>query len=103
MSRPSAIFLSGGQMVATLNETSNSIRVKARRRFRAPWSVAKYHPKRTSRTSPIKNVSAGVISLSCRAKSRHLLLFCRLGLQHVRDRRFVHLDLHIIGHLHDHG
>src|SRR6266480_1659893 len=102
ISRPSAIFFCGGQIVTTLNTTSNAVSVNASSRFRRPWSVAKYQPKRTSTTSPMKNVSAGVISLSFRAESRNLLLFhCSRFFQHRGDGRFFHLDLHIVGNFND--
>src|SRR5438477_3020651 len=92
MSRPSAIFLLGGQIVAMLKATSSTISVIASRRFRRPRSVAKYQPKRTSRPRPRKNVSAGVILPNLSTFSR---------LDHVRNRRFFHLDLHVVGHLHN--
>ncbi len=34
--------------------------------FAQPRSVAKYQPKRISKPSPMKNVSAGLILFSCR-------------------------------------
>src|SRR5882724_2688748 len=89
MSRPSAIFFSGGQIVAMLNATSSTINVIASKRFRSPRSVAKYHPNKTSKPTPAKKVNPGLISTLRR-------------LQHIRDRRFLHLDLHIIGHLQHH-
>src|SRR6266480_3677589 len=101
ISRPSWIFSFGGQMVAMLNATSNMTSVVASTRFRRPTSVAKYHANKTSRPRPAKNVRPGLISLSCRAKSRHLLLFQLFRLQNSGDRRFFHLDLHVIGHVRD--
>src|SRR5436190_8268455 len=114
ISRPSAIFFCGGQIVTTLNTTSKTVSVNASNRFRRPWSVAKYQPKRTSITSPMKNVSAGLISIAeCQspiADYQHLQSFECVPLrvsrrqpstlfQHGSDRRFLHLDLHVIGHL----
>src|SRR5437899_5865105 len=90
-------------MVAMLKATSSITSVVANSRFRRPTSVAKYQPKRTSSPRPAKNVRAGLIFLSCRAKSRHLLLFQSFSFQNIGDRRFLHLDLHVVSHFNDHG
>ena len=52
----------GGQMVAILNATSNTISALASARLRGPRSVAKYQPKRISKPKPAKNVNPGLIT-----------------------------------------
>src|SRR6266850_4702146 len=74
-------------MVTMLKVTSNTMSRVARKRFRGPWSVAKYQPKRMSKTSPIKKVSAGVM----------------LFLQDVRNGRLLHFNFHVVSHFHGHG
>src|SRR5436190_16173010 len=103
MSRPSLIFLSGGQILMTLKPTSSTTRIAAIVRFRRPRSVAKYQPNIISRPRPMKNLSAGLISYSSRVDSRHHSLFGRFCLHDIRYRRFFHFDLHIVGDLYDHG
>src|SRR5947207_15939370 len=86
-----------------LKTTSKTVSVNASRRFRRPWSVAKYQPKRTSMTSPMKNVSAGVMAEGGMRKTETGKSFLSTFFQHCGDCRFFHLDLHVIGHFYDYG
>src|SRR5436190_16090577 len=101
ISRPSLIFLSGGQILMTLKATRSTTRIAAIVRFRRPRSVAKYQPNIISRPRPIKNLSAGLIFCSYQADSRHRSLLGRFCLHDIRYRRFFHFDLHVICNLYD--
>src|SRR5690348_1049087 len=91
ISRPSRIFLVGGQKLQTLKITSTVTSAIASKRFRRPWSVAKYHPKRTSSPIPRKN-----------STREFILTFHRFRLRHRADGRLLHFQLHVVGHLHRH-
>src|ERR1044072_3582839 len=73
-----------------LNPTAITTSARARTRFRVPKSVAKYHPKSASQTSSMKNIIPGVMPVSAL-------------LDHVGHCAFLHLDLHVVRHLYDHG
>src|SRR5262249_35121229 len=89
MSRPSWIFLSGGQMVEKLNATSKIISTVASMRLRGPRSVAKYQPNRMSRPRPAKKVKTGLIGST---------FFQRCG-----HGRLLDFEFHVIRHFYEDG
>src|SRR5205823_12084775 len=118
MSNPTALFFSRGQIVTLRHATSIAGSSAEKRRFRDPYSVAKYQPKRMSNNSPMKNVNAGLIPIAdcclliadCRSwwsSANQRLHYSNTPslrwFRDTRDGRFFHLDLHVIGNFYDHG
>ena len=100
MSRPSAIFFSGGQIVATLNATSSTARQGSDEPFAQPVIGGEVPPEKNQKHEADEKCECGTHS-KCRLSILAVTLSLRC-LRDARDGRFFHLELHVIGNFYDH-